>query len=127
MKRSPSEHLAGLGRFCAVGGIATAVHFAALALLMRFLVLPTIQIHAVAFILSFLVSFLGHYLFTFRSMRAWHIALGRFLVVSFVALCLSTGAAALLSWFNVPSIIALLLAALCVPTVSYILNKAFVF
>ena len=75
---SPGE-TARVGRFALVGVAATTIHLSVAMLLEYLSPLPVIVIHVLAYLTAFSVSFVGHYVYTFKSSRQWSLALMRFL------------------------------------------------
>lgn len=116
-----------LARFGLVGAGATGVHLATVFLAERFLALPLVAVHGLGYLVAFSVSFVGHYIYTFASGKAWQRALAKFLAVSLAALLASTGVVALGGALGLPRLASLLVAAASVPVLSYLANREFVF
>lgn len=116
-----------LVRFGTVGVLATAVHFAVAFGLATGSQIAVPLIHMIAFVIAFIVSFVGHYFFTFQSTEPWRRALVRFLGVALFSLGFSTAIAAGLSWVGTMDLVALTIAALSVPLLTYYLSKRFAF
>lgn len=69
--------------FILVGGVATATHWLAVVACVEWFFLPPLVANTVGWLTAFAVSFVGHYLLTFRHLGAlWTIALRRFFLVS---------------------------------------------
>ncbi|EPX76569.1 GtrA family protein [Salipiger mucosus] len=114
-------------RFGAVGGVATATHLAIVALLAGWTALAPALVHAGGYAGAFLVSFFGHYHVTFRSRRAYAVALRKFMVVSLAVFLASVGIVWAAVAAGLAEAAALLLAAMSVPVLSYVLNRAYVY
>ena len=71
-----------VGRFGIVGLIATAVHLVVVWILIEVTTLPTLIANTFAFITAFVVSFSGHYLWTFSNQGRMSEALIKFLLIS---------------------------------------------
>jgi putative flippase GtrA len=72
-------------RFALVGAASTILHISIVwSLIAEFDVEPLIA-NLTAFVFAFGFSFIGHYLWSFRSSRAWQSALIRFISVSLAA------------------------------------------
>jgi putative flippase GtrA len=123
---SPGE-TARVGRFALVGIAATALHLSVAMLLEYVSLLPVIVIHVLAYLTAFSVSFVGHYVYTFKSSRQWQQALVRFLAVSLAVLCLSSLIVKLCTIAGLASATSLLLAAFSVPALTYLLSRKLVF
>ena len=67
--RGGARHLSRLGRYIVVGGIATAIQYAILILLVRGLGMAPTPASSIGFVLSAGVNYLLNYRFTFRSNR----------------------------------------------------------
>ena len=118
---------ARVGRFALVGFAATAIHLSVAMLLEHVSPLPVIVIHVLAYLTAFSVSFIGHYIYTFKSSRQWTLALMRFLAVSLAVLCLSSLVAKVCTAAGLAGVISLLVAALSVPALTYVLSRTLVF
>ena len=123
---SPGE-TARVGRFALVGIAATALHLSVAMLLEYVSLLPVIVIHVLAYLTAFSVSFLGHYVYTFKSNRQWTLALMRFLAASLAVLCLSSLVAKVCTAAGLAAVISLLVAAFSVPALTYVLSRTLVF
>jgi putative flippase GtrA len=114
-------------RFSLVGAMATAVHFTVILVAVSFFSWRMIVVHGLAYLCAFLVSFVGHYKFTFASATNWKLAFIRFLAVSFITLGISSLIAALGMAFDTPRLATLLVAAASVAIASYLLQENWVF
>ena len=116
-----------LARFVIVGCGATVIHLGVVFAIQANDAFSAIAIHAIAFFCAFSFSFIGHYYFTFASSKSIRIAVIRFLLVSLIALLLSTAIAGIGQAIGLGRLASLLVAAFSVPILSYIANKRFVF
>lgn len=82
--------LSRAGRFAAVGGVATAIQYAVLVLLIEWVGLQEVLASAVSFSLSALINYLLNYYLTFSSGVGHRQAFPRFAVVAAVGLAINT-------------------------------------
>lgn len=95
----PSETVQQFLRFALIGGVATAVQYAILIMLVQAQVADAVAASAIGFALSALANYALNRRFTFNSTRPHGEALPRFTAVAMVALAVNTG----LIWlFHVP-------------------------
>ena len=118
---------ARVGRFALVGIASTTIHLSVAMLLEYGSPLPVVIIHVLAYLMAFSVSFLGHYVYTFKSNRQWTLALMRFLAASLAVLCLSSLVAKVCTAAGLAAVISLLVAAFSVPALTYVLSRTLVF
>jgi putative flippase GtrA len=71
-----------LGRFGLVGIAATLIHVTAAGLLIKQANAPALAANAFAFCCAFLVSFTGHYFWSFSKPGLWRRALWRFFLIA---------------------------------------------
>lgn len=120
-------------RFGIVGGAASVSYFLLGLLFVNVLGLPTLVGNALAYALSFIVSYLGQCLWTFRAAEAGagiatHRAmLPRFAATQAVGLCCNSAIVWLLMQAGVPYAWAMPIAVLLVPVIVYALCKVWVF
>ncbi|MTJ92010.1 MAG: GtrA family protein [Desulfovibrio sp.] len=120
-------------RFGIVGGAASVSYFLLGLLFVSVLGLPTLVGNALAYALSFIVSYLGQCLWTFRAAEAGagiatHRAmLPRFAATQAVGLCCNSAIVWLLMQAGVPYAWAMPIAVLLVPVIVYALCKVWVF
>ena len=120
-------------RFGIVGGAASVSYFLLGLLFVSMLGLPTLVGNALAYALSFIVSYLGQCLWTFRAAEAGagiatHRAmLPRFAATQAVGLCCNSAIVWLLMKLGVPYAWAMPVAVLLVPVMVYALCKVWVF
>lgn len=120
--------LGRLTRFGVVGIGATAIHFSIIGLFRDLAGAAPFILNGAAAGTAFLFSFAFHYIWSFRSQASIVAAISKFFSVSAAAFALSNGVlAALLQWVPVSNIVALLLAAMAIPAVTYILARLWVF
>jgi putative flippase GtrA len=117
-----------LARFSAVGGLATVVHIGvAMVAVAAAGANPTVGA-MIGFVAAFLVSYLGHFRFTFAVSGRYRDYLLKFAVSSLASFFLSTGAVwvttAILGIDYKPALIAL---AIIVPVCNYLVNRFWVF
>ena len=123
----PQGETARVARFALVGLAATATHLSVAMFLNYASPLSAVLIHTLAYLTAFSVSFVGHYVYTFKSRRRWQQALRRFLAVSLAVLCLSSLIVKLCTVAGLASATSLLLAAFSVPALTYLLSRKLVF
>lgn len=120
-------------RFGIVGGAASVSYFALGLLFVNVLGLPTLVGNALAYALSFIVSYLGQCLWTFRAAEAGagiathRSMLPRFAATQAVGLCCNSAIVWLLMQVGVPYAWAMPIAVLLVPVIVYALCKVWVF
>lgn len=120
-------------RFGIVGGAASVSYFLLGLLFVSVLGLPTLAGNALAYALSFIVSYLGQCLWTFRAADAGagiathRTMLPRFAATQAVGLCCNSAIVWLLMQVGVPYAWAMPVAVLLVPVMVYILCKVWVF
>ena len=112
--------LSRAGRFAAVGGVATAIQYAILVLLIELAGVPAVVASAVSFALSALVNYLLNYHLTFRSGARHRQALPRFAVVAAIGLVTNT-----LCFSLAISLAPYLLAQVCATLVTLVVNFLF--
>ncbi len=119
--------LAQLLRFASVGVVATVVHFA--------VALSLLQLGAVAqlanllgFLIAFAVSFIGHYVWTFRSDAVVTQAVLRFFLLAAGAYCASAVTLfGLERWAPGASQLHLIMAVAVIPVTTYVVSRKYVF
>ena len=120
-------------RFGIVGGAASVSYFALGLLFVNVLGLPTLVGNALAYALSFIVSYLGQCLWTFRAADAGagiathRTMLPRFAATQAVGLCCNSVIVWLLMQMGVPYAWAMPVAVLLVPVMVYMLCRVWVF
>ena len=120
-------------RFGIVGGAASVCYFVLGLLFVSVLGLPTLAGNALAYALSFIVSYLGQCLWTFRAAEAGagiathRTMLPRFAATQAVGLCCNSAIVWLLVNMGVPYAWAMPVAVLLVPVMVYMLCKVWVF
>ena len=120
-------------RFGIVGGAASVSYFLLGLLFVGVLGLPTLAGNALAYALSFIVSYLGQCLWTFRAAEAGagiathRTMLPRFAATQAVGLCCNSAIVWLLTLLGVPYAWAMPVAVLLVPVMVYALCKVWVF
>lgn len=111
-------------RFGMVGSVATAVHIATLWLLLSVTSLPVLIANTAAFILAFVFSFAGNYVWTFGAPGPVRKALGRFVVIAVSAFLLNTVCLGMLVEQNLfPPKVAAIVAATLIPVVTFLASR----
>jgi putative flippase GtrA len=87
--RGGRAHLSRFARFALVGGVATAIQYALLVLLVRGLGLAPTPASSIGFVLSAGVNYLLNYRFTFRSRRPHGPAATKFAVLAGMGLLIN--------------------------------------
>lgn len=111
-------------RFLIVGGVATAVHMLAAALV--FAIYPGPSPYAaniIAFAVAFLVSFYGHRHITFQTRGSMR----RFLLVAIGGFVANNAILAGLLTFGVDGLVAVIIATACVPVLTYLASSLWAF
>ena len=117
-----------IARFGAVGLFATLVHFT-VALSMKYLTgtSSVLLMNTCGFLVALVVSFFGHYHFTFSSSQIYTHAFARFFVVALGAFAASSLCIVLTSYAHLPDFWRLFFGVLIIPIISYLANKKLVF
>jgi putative flippase GtrA len=127
-KESSLIELLTIGRFAIIGVLATIVHIAIVWVLIAHAGLFPIVANLLAFLVAFILSFSGHYYWTFYSRSDRMQALRRFFVISGSAFVLNnivlTG---LLSIEIITTVMAAIYAAFLIPAFTFILSRLWVF
>jgi putative flippase GtrA len=123
-----AEELSRLARFSAVGAIATCVHIGvAMIAVAAAGVSPTVGA-TIGFLSAFIVSYVGHFRFSFAASGRYRDYLLKFAVSSLASFLLSTAAVwvatAILGIDYKPALIALVII---VPVCNYLVNRFWVF
>jgi putative flippase GtrA len=117
-----------MGRFTLVGIVATIVHISIAWLLIANAELYPLTANFLAFLCAFMLSFSGHYYWTFRSRANRAQALRRFFVISGTAFLVNnivlTG---LLRTDVIAPVLATICAAFLIPVFTYVLSRLWVF
>jgi len=114
-----------LAWFAAVGVTATLTHFATAMFALSYFACSLLCANLLGYCLAVAVSIFGHSYLTFRS-RLTRQVVQRFLVVSLVTLLISQGLLASIQDM-LPSYVALALAVVVIPALTFVLNKLWVF
>ena len=112
------------GRFGLVGLLATVVHIAIVWVLLALTNIVPVLANTLAFMVAFCISFVGNYLWTFRSPGSPRRAILRFFVIATSAFIANTLVLAFLvrkGWFS-PAVSAVLSASL-VPVISFFASR----
>ena len=116
------------GRFSIVGLAATGVHVAAGVLLVDGWGISPFSGNLGAFLFAVLVSYTGHYGWTFKSTRAHAECFWRFVVVAVICLVLNqTIVYAVVNRLGGSYHLALAIVVIIMPVVGFILNKCWTF
>lgn len=113
-------------RFGIVGAVSTAV-YAALGLAFAWWNWPVLIGNALAYILSFVVSYLGQKNWTFTSSLPHSQLLPKFAALQGAGLLLNTAIIALLMHLGVPYMFAMPVAIVLVPVFVYVVSKLWIF
>jgi putative flippase GtrA len=123
-----TKELLMASRFTLVGIAAASIHIGFLWILITQFDVDPIRANVGAFLTAFSFSFIGQYVWTFRSSLYWPTALVRFFAISLVAFTLNNIALlGLLNLEQVHSSFAAVLAACIIPLVSYVFGRAWAF
>ncbi|WP_153098808.1 GtrA family protein [Paraburkholderia hayleyella] len=111
-------------RFGLVGLLSTTVHITIVWLLLVTSSISPIAANTTAFLVAFVISFSGNYLWTFRSPGSPHRAAFRFFIIAVCAFIINTTILAFLvrkNWF--PAAFSATISASVVPAISYSLSR----
>jgi putative flippase GtrA len=120
-------------KFGIVGAAAAATHVLVFVGLIELFDMPPLWANLGAFCVAFVVSFLGHFHWTFHAesaegARAWKDALPRFITVALVGLGLNSLVVfAVVNVLALPYLIAVVLMVTAVPAVVFVLSKFWAF
>jgi putative flippase GtrA len=128
MRSGIVEELWRLARFSAIGGLATVVHIGVAMVAVAAVGANPTAGSMIGFVAAFLVSYVGHFRFTFAAPGRYRDYLLKFVVSSLASFFLSTGAVwvatAILGIDYKPALIVL---AIIVPLCNYLVNRFWVF
>lgn len=113
-------------RFGLVGLLATAIHLSVVWWLIAAKI-PALPANLIAFLSAFVVSFIGHYHWSFRSRAHPARALARFFVIAGMVLLANSTLLTLLLRAGWPSTVAAFTAAAMVPVLNYLAGRLWVF
>jgi putative flippase GtrA len=117
-----------MGRFTLVGILATILHISIAWLLITLAGLYPITANFMAFLCAFMLSFSGHYYWTFYSRVNRAQALRRFFVISGTAILVNNIALmGLLKADFITPVLATICAAFLIPIFTYVLSRLWVF
>lgn len=123
-----AERLLEIARFGLVGVGATLVHMSVALGLERLADLPLALINLIGFCTAFILSFCGHYYWTFRSNGPRHQAFLRFFIVALIGFGASTVMLATLQAIGFAGDTAkLMISILVIPPVTFVVGKLWAF
>lgn len=125
--RSGSTHLFRIVRYLVVGGIATAIQYAILILLVRGFGMAPTPASSIGFVLSAVVNYLLNYRFTFQSNRPHGPAAAKFGVLAATGLLLNAAVMRLMTGAGAQYLIAQICATGVVLLWGYIGNSLWTF
>jgi putative flippase GtrA len=123
-------------KFSMVGGAATATHALVFVILIEAFALPPLLANVFAFSIAIVVSFKGHFHWTFRSEASMHIAsvcqtytaFAKFVLVAFLGLTLNSLAVYLvIEVLILPYLYAVVPMVSLVPVITFTLSKYWVY
>lgn len=115
-------------RFFVVGFSATVTHVVSVSLLISIFMFSALKANTISFCLAFGVSFLGNYIWTFKSPGSPARALRRFLVTSVGAFLVNSTMLTCLLYIGLTSpLISALLSALAVPPLTFLASRFWAF
>ena len=114
-------------RFCIVGGAATLVYYFSGLFFVSLLGLPVLAGNALAYLVAFVVSYLGQCLWTFRAEGSHRAMLPRFAATQALGLALNSGIIWLLMAVGMSYAVAMWVAIAAVPVAVYFICKLWVF
>ena len=114
--------------FAAVGLLASAIHILVAWLLMFFLGVSVFICNLFGFLTAFVISYVGHYFFSFRSSASHLQALAKFLLTAITGFLFNTFILYLLiHFFGYESIIFVVFAVACSAGLVYLISNYWVF
>lgn len=117
-----------IARFGIVGLSATFVHLGVAYLLAHNFDISLLLINLIAFCTAFLVSFYGHYHWTFQGQGSKRESFPKFLIIAVSGFLASTALLSLLIKFNISTdFIKLTISIFIIPVVTYTLSKTWAF
>ena len=117
-----------LSRFMLVGVAAACVHISIVWALITELGIEALLANLAAFLTAFSVSFMGQYLWTFRSKRYWQSAIVRFFLISLLGFAANNLVLITLLDMGVMSdSLAAVLSACIIPVVTYLAGRFWAF
>lgn len=108
-------------------GVAATLTYAALGLIFAEMGLAVLLGNALAYVISFGVSYVGHHTWSFQSRTSHRSALPRFAATQAAGLGLNTIIIAVLMHWGVPYVLAMLVAIVAVPVAVFLASKFWVF
>ena len=114
-------------RFCIVGGAASLVYFGCGLFFVNLLGLPVLAGNALAYLVAFVVSYLGQSLWTFRAEGSHRAMLPRFAATQGLGLALNSGIIWLLMAAGMSYAVAMWVAIAAVPVAVYYICQLWVF
>ncbi len=117
-----------VARFSVVGIVATVVHVSVAILVIDYAGVSPVAGSVIGFLAAFLISYIGHFRFTFQVRGRYRDYVLRFAVGSLVSFVLST----VLVWvltgpLRVDAKLALVATGIVVPITNYLINRLWVF
>lgn len=117
-----------MSRFTLVGITAACVHISIVWALITQLGIETLLANLFAFLIAFIVSFAGQYLWTFRSKRYWKNALIRFFLTSLLGFMVNNIVLiAVLDMEILSDSLTAVLSACVIPLVTYLAGRFWAF
>lgn len=115
-------------RFGIVGLSATFIHLGIAILLANISDINLFIINTIAFLCAFIVSFCGHYFWTFKSSAPKLSSFIKFFAVAFAGLCASQAMLGALIFIGITNVILkLMISILIIPIVTYVIGKLWAF
>lgn len=127
-KKISKANLGQLMRFGIVGVGATLTHLCVAILLIKAFSTPPLLANLIAFLMAFIVSFGGHYIWTFSRPGHHGRAVVRFFVTAFSGFLTNTVVlAALLRDGRLTEVQSLIIAVTIIPVVTYLISRFWAF
>jgi putative flippase GtrA len=121
------ENAAEVARFALIGIVSTLTYGASMLGFLQFTTINAIVANPLASLIAFIVSFMGHRYFTFRTGANWWAELGKFTPVALAQLVASQSIVTVTTLENWNPMIATVVVMFVIPISSYIVNKLWVF
>lgn len=120
--------LLSIGRFTLIGILAASVHISIAWVLIAQAIFTPLPANIIAFLLAFMVSFSGHYYWTFGARSDIFQSLRRFLIIAVCAMIINNLILVfLLQYKLIPAVLSVVIAACIIPVVTYILSHFWAF
>jgi putative flippase GtrA len=120
----PIMEVLTLGRFIIIGIAATLLHIGVALIALHFFGWAVFPSNLIAFLIAFVLAFIGHYHYTFRAAAQYHRALVRYFVISATAFAVNNVLLfALVKSGVLSDIVSVILAVAVIPLISFTASR----